>query len=88
MENICGTGPTPPIISPVLTPSIAWTRAYSASMSGVSTPIALPPGPHSPIGGLSARRVVEPGGATSTQRLPASSPNGTSARSSQPSVSV
>ena len=36
----------------------------------------------------SASRVAEPGGATSTQRLPPSSPNGTSARSSQPRVCV
>lgn len=68
--------------------SLAWTRAYSALRSGVWTPIALPPGVQSPLGGLSARRAVEPGVATSTQRLAPSSPNGTSARSSQPSVWV
>ena len=62
-------------------PPIAFSRACSAAASGASTPIEAPPG-RPPIGGLSARRAREPGGATSSHRLAPSSPKLMSLRTS------
>ena len=68
-------------------PSIADKRRYSPIRSAVSMPMPPPPG-SPPIGGLSARRAVEPGGATSSHRASPFSPKRTSARNSQPIFSV
>jgi anti-sigma regulatory factor (Ser/Thr protein kinase) len=65
----------------------ALNRRCSARTSGVSTPIPPPPG-CPPIGGLSASRAREPGGATSSQRYSSFSPNRVSPRTSKPSLSV
>ena len=66
---------------------MAVSRACSARASGVSTPMEPPPG-WPPIGGFSARRAVEPGGATSSQRYSPFSPKRESLRTSKPSFSV
>jgi hypothetical protein len=87
IENISGAPPISVGGLVTVTPSIADSRSCSAWTSGVSTPIAPPPG-SSRIGGLSARRVVDPGGATSSQRISPFSPKRSSPRTSQPSFSL
>ena len=73
--------------SSMSSPSTALRRACSPRTSVVSTPMPPPPG-SAPMGGFRASRAVEPGGATSSQRISPCSPNATSARSSKPSVPV
>ena len=86
-ENIGGAPPISIGGVAIVTPSMAASRSCSPRTSGVSTPMAPPPG--SPcIGGFSARRAVDPGGATSTQRFSPFSPKRSSPRNSQPSFSV
>src|SRR3954468_6884358 len=85
-ENITGTPGMRMGSGSTSTPR-SLSRLCSARASGASTPMEPPPG-LPPIGGLSASRADDPGGATSTQRFSPFSPKRMSLRTSYPSLPV